>query len=74
MGPIRPGLQLRVELACDKEPMARRFDDLHEMIIRRDAAGDEAGGLEILAVSIGDLITMPVALVDEVFTVQLTGE
>ncbi len=47
----------------------RQLGDLDQPLVRGRAGEDEAGVLELLAQMVVDLVTVPVALVNDAFTV-----
>lgn len=59
-----------VELAGDEEGVVRQFDGLGQLAFLRDAADDEAIGLELVFELVIDLITMAMTLVDGGFLVE----
>lgn len=64
-------LKLGVKLGGDKEGVILQFNDFDEIRLGRDATEDEARGLEHFAISIVELVTMPMALVHEERSVKM---
>src|SRR5437867_127895 len=60
----RPRLELRVELAPDEPRVLRVLDDLDELAVGAQAAEAQAMLHEQIAIAIGYLVAVPVALAD----------
>ena len=67
----RAGLELGVVLRGDEERVVGQLDDLHQAVVRRGAAADEARLLQPLAQVVVDLVAVAVALVDHRLAVDL---
>jgi len=52
---VRFALEFRVKLARDEEWMAGEFDDLDELAVGREAAENETGLLEFVAVAVVEI-------------------
>ena len=74
MGAVRAALELGVGLGADEERVVGQLDELHQVIVGRGAGAHEPGVLELGAVLVVDLVTVPVPLVDEVFAVGLLDD
>ena len=64
-------LELGMELHGDVPRMRRQFDDLDELAVERPADDVEAVFRQRLLVQAVELVAMAVALVDDVFAVEL---
>ena len=71
--PLRPGLELGVELAGHEPRVVLELDDLDEPAVGRLAAQQHARRLERLAVAVVHLEAVAVALVDDLLAVDRGG-
>src|SRR5512146_1210740 len=61
MRPVRPALELRMELTGQKERMVYAFDDFDQVLVRVDAADPDAPRLIQIAISVVTFAAMAVA-------------
>ena len=73
MRPLRPALELGMELAGDEPRVVGQLDDLDEAAVRRLAGQHHARGLERLAVAVVHLEAVAMALVDDLLAVDRGG-
>src|SRR2546425_3912177 len=52
-----------MELAANEERVFSQFDDFHQLAVRRKAAEDKTGLLELIAISVVELVSVAVAFV-----------
>ena len=64
------GLEFRMELHGEEPRMVGQLDDLDEIAVGTQSAGDEALGLERFAIFVVELVAMPVPFVDRFLTVR----
>src|SRR3712207_2458882 len=62
--PRRARLELRVELAADEVRVRLELDHLDERAVRREAAQQHAAVRELVAILVGDLVAVAMALAD----------
>ena len=70
-GPVRAGLELRVRLGRDEPRVVGQLDELHQPTVGREPGEGHAGVAEDLAVGVGELEAVAVALVDDLAAVGL---
>src|SRR6267143_803763 len=71
---VRPGAELRMELARDEPWVVCQLDDLDQPAVRRHAAEHHAGLAHHLAVLVVELEAMAVTLVHDLLTVRLVRQ
>ena len=69
MRPVRPALQLRVELRAEHERVVAQLADLDQRAIRRGAAHAQARRFERVAVGVVELEAVAVPFADQVVAV-----
>src|SRR5581483_7483588 len=68
---VGPALELRMRLRGDPARVTRKLDELDQAIVGRRARTDQPGVLEPVAVTGVDLVTVAMALVDDLVAVGL---
>src|SRR5690606_12617604 len=74
MRPQRLRLELRVELHGQEERMVGQFDDFDKLAVKRPPGDTQPRLGQHLLVGVVELVAMPMALVDDLFAVELEGE
>src|SRR5947208_9540088 len=62
---VRFAAEFGMKLAGDEEGVVLQFDHLDQLAVGRSAAEDEVRFLELVAISIVELVTVPVPFVDD---------
>ena len=66
-------LKLGMELARNEERVVFQFDHFDQLAVRRQTAENEAGALELLAISIVELVSVAMPFVHDKCAVEMRG-